>query len=243
MTEPIPGYVVDGHASDEEDMSYTSETATKTCHWDGYSDPESGIQKYLVEVYVNNALEGTFDVGQNKQFEDKTISLEHSDHIVFSVHGINGARLSTVVESNGFIVDHTPPIMLEVSASEDDVPYQSYNDVLHLRWNFRDDESGIQEYRTLIYETRHGQKQKIWPSVDPYNVSVPVSTFSGLMQVVLEGLVLQDGGKYSLHVTSQNGALMTTAHESISVIVDTTPPNAPKVRYKMSQCLHTLKST
>ena len=220
---------MDGQKTDLDDMRYTSETVTKACYWDGYSDPESNIQKYLVDVYVNNVLEGTFDVGLKKHFEDRTVSLEHNDHVYFSVHGINGAGLTAAADSDGFTVDHTPPIMTEISVSENDLSYQSYKNMLHLRWNFRDDESGITEYRTFIYEKRHGVKQKIWPQFDPYNVSTPESKISGSVYVILEGIPLQDGGKYSLHVTAQNGALLTTAHESIGVIVDTTAPNTPKV--------------
>ena len=229
ITKPLPGHAVDGQTTDVEDMRFTSETVTKACYWDGYSDPESDIKQYLVDVYINNALEGTFDVGLKKHFEDRTLSLEHNDHVYFSVHGINGAGLSAVADSDGFTVDHTPPIMTEISDSDNSLPYQSDNTMLYLRWNFRDDESGIAEYRTLIYETKHGVKQKIWPQSSPYNVSVPESEIARRMYVILEGLALQDGGKYSLHVTAQNGALMTTAHESVGVIVDTTAPNTPKV--------------
>ena len=233
-TPPLAGYVVDGKVSEREDMKYTSETVTKTCHWNGYLDPESGIDKYKVDVYINNELKDTFDVGTEQNFEDKTISLEHNDRVYFSVHGINGAGLGKAADSNGFVVDHTPPIMTKLSDTENDVPYQSDNTTMHLRWSFKDDESGIKEYRTVIYETKEGIKQKFWPRHSSYNLSEPLSEFSGDIDVLLDNLSLNDGGKYSVHVTSVNGALLSMAHESVGVVVDTTPPRVAKVlRFKL----------
>lgn len=230
ITPPISAPVTDGKETDEKDMEYTSETATKACHWSEFFDPESGIEKYLVDVYVNDELKDTFDVELDTRFEDKTISLEHNDHVHFSVHGVNGAGQSTAAESDGFTVDHTPPVLTEISESETGSRYQKDNTAMHLMWNFRDDQSGIKEYRTVILETRQGIKQKIWPSDALYNSTFPESKFSTRMVVILEGLALANGGKYSLHVTSFNGALLSTAHESVGVIVDLTPPNAPKVK-------------
>ena len=244
ITHPMSGYVVDGKATDREDMNYTSESVTKHCHWNGYFDPESGIDKYMVDVYINNELKDTFDVGREQQFEDKTISLEHEDHVYFSVHGINGAELDSEADSNGFIVDHTPPVMTEISDTDSGSLFQSNKSTMHIKWNFRDDESGIKEYRTVIYETKEGIKQRFWPKSTPYNLTSPLSKFSGQMQVTLDQLHMTNGGKYSLHVTSINGALLSTAHESIGVTVDTTPPNEPKVSFMqtMMVCLHLIKS-
>ena len=228
-TQPLAGRVFDGKVSAKEEMRYSSETVTKTCHWNGYRDPESAIEKYKVDVYINYELKDSFDVGTEPEFEDKTISLEHNDHVYFSVHGINGAGLGNVSQSNGFVVDHSPPIMTKLSDTENGAPYQSEKTALHLRWSFKDDESGIKEYRTVIYETKEGIKQKFWPKYAAFNSSEPLSEFSGDMNVFLGNLSLSDGGKYSAHVTSINGALLSTAHESKGVVVDTTPPTISKV--------------
>ena len=242
VTPPLPGFVVDGNVKDIQDQNYTSETVTKHCHWNGYFDPESGIDNYKVDVYINNELKDTFDVGQKEYFEDKTISLEHGDDVHFSVHGINGAGLGKAADSNGFIVDHTPPIMTELSDTNTGSLYQSQKSTMHLKWNFRDEESGIKEYRTVIYETKAGVKQRFWPNHSPYNLTNPSSKFSGRMLVTLDQLNMKDGGRYSLHVTSVNGALLSTAHESIGVTVDTTKPNKPKVRTKCSKRVRNEKS-
>ena len=240
-TPPITGHVTDGNMSDKEDMRYTSETVTKKCHWIGFFDPESGIDKYMVDVFINNELKNTFDVAKQQTFQDKTISMEHNDHVHFSVHGVNGAELSAAANSDGFLVDHTPPVMTKMSDSETGSPYQSNKSAMHLRWTFKDDESGIKEYRTVIYETKHGVKQQFWPQHEPYNLTKPLSTVFAEMDVTLNEVSLKDGGKYSLHVTSINGALLSTAHESPGVIVDTTAPKAPKVN--LMKLVHAVLTT
>ena len=228
-TPPLAGHVFDGRDSDIEEMRFSSETVTKTCHWTGYQDPESGINKYKVDVFINTELKGSFEVRTNHNFEDKTISLEHKDRVYFTVHGINGAGLGIAADSNGFLVDHTPPIMTKLSDTENDTPYQSDRTTMHIRWSFEDDESGIKEYRTIIYETKEGSKQHFWPKHAAFNLSEPMSEFSDDKNIVLGNLSLNDGGKYSVHVTSVNGALLSTSHESEGVVVDSTPPRAPKV--------------
>ena len=210
-------------------MKYTSETVTKNCHWSGYYDPESGIDKYMVDVFVNSELKDTSLVERKTEFEDKTISLEHGDHVHFSVHGVNGAGLNAASDSDGFLVDHTPPIMTEILDEEHNARFQSNNTAMHLMWNFRDDESGIKEYRTTIFETKEGIKQQFWPEHTPFNLMKPVSEYYGKVDVIVDELALRNGGKYSLHVTAINGALLSTGHESPGVIVDTTAPLAPKV--------------
>ena len=236
ITPPIPGHVVDGKITSKEDMKYTSETVTKNCHWNGYYDPESGIDKYKVVVFVNNELKDTFDAKRETVFEDKTISLEHGDQVHFSVHGVNGAGLSAYADSNGFLVDHTPPVMTEISDEENNQRFQSNSTAMNLRWDFRDDESGIKEYRTVIFETKEGIKQRFWPDHTSYDLMKQPSEYNGKMDVTVDRLGLKDGGKYSLHVTAINGALLSTAHESTGVIVDTTAPLAPKVITFI--CLH-----
>ena len=228
-TAPIIGHVVDGEETDTEDLMFTSETVTKACYWSGYSDPESGIEKYLVDVFVNDQLQETFDVINATTFEDKTISLEHKDFVHFKVHGVNGAELTASTESDGFIVDHTPPVLVDIADTEDGFQYQSNDSAMHLMWHYIDEESGIKEFRTVVLEAKEGIKQKIWPMGEPFNLTIPNTKFPEKTNVVLDNLSLKNGGKYSLHVTSLNGALLSTAHESVGVTVDMTAPNKPKV--------------
>ena len=213
-------------------MKYSSETVSKFANWRGFHDPESGIADYKVDVYINNEHKKTFDVGTETEFEDHTISMEHLDQVYFTVHGINGADLEKTADSDGFLVDLSPPILTEISDNIEDHAYQQQNNMMHLKWQFKDEESGIVEYRTVIYETKYGVKQKFWPEHERFNSTIP--PMSGKVSVKLDRLSLQDGALYSLHVTALNGALLATSHESSGVTVDTTPPMAPKVKLPLT---------
>ncbi|XP_045189288.2 uncharacterized protein LOC123546793 [Mercenaria mercenaria] len=228
-TFPIAGHVQDGR-DDKNDLKYSSETVSKSANWNGFLDPESSIDKYRVDVRINNEYKATFDVGKETEFEDETISMEHNDRVYFQVHGVNGASLESTSESDGFTVDLTPPILKELSDSQDGNSFQSNNQQMHLAWDYKDEESGIKEYQTVIFETRYGVKRKIWPSDREYNKSVPLSISSTRMSMTLGQLTLVNGAKYSLHVVTLNHALLASSHESRGVLVDTTPPNILKVK-------------
>lgn len=227
-TSPISGVVFDGLEGKRE-LKYSSETVSKFANWKGFSDPESGIDRYKVDVFINNDLKNTFDVGRQTKFDDHTISMGHTDKIYFTVHGINGADLEVTAQSDGFNVDLTPPILTEISGSEQGVAYQNQKEELRLAWEFRDSESGIEEYRTIIYETKYGIKQKFWPTNDNFNSSKPLSPYVTKTEVTLSNLNMNDGALYTLHVTAINGALLSTAHETDGVTIDTTAPSAPGV--------------
>jgi len=50
VTPPVRGVVKDG-ADAASDIMYTSETATVASTWSGFSDPESGIDRYHVDIF------------------------------------------------------------------------------------------------------------------------------------------------------------------------------------------------
>ncbi|KAL4222207.1 hypothetical protein ACF0H5_018245 [Mactra antiquata] len=228
ITNPLAGNVKDGKPG-EKDKEFTSETVSKYANWYGYSDPESNIDHYEIDVLINNERINTFNVGNTLEFEDHTISMEHRDEVYFNVHGVNGADLKTAAHSNGFLVDLTTPILKGISETETGLAYQAENSKLHLMWDFMDPESGIQEYRTVIYETKYGVKQKFWPQIEKYNKTVPPTPTFTKTTVTLDNISMKDGATYSLHVTALNRALLSTSHETTGVTIDTTPPDVPKV--------------
>ncbi|WAR20850.1 CRB-like protein [Mya arenaria] len=227
-TPPLAGSVADGKRGHPA-QKYSSETVSKFANWHGFHDPESGIQNYRVDVFINNEHKQSFETGTEDQFEDHTISMEHRDNVNFKVHGVNGADLEVDADSNGFQVDLTPPIMTEISDNDNGQSYQSDNTYLSLKWNFQDEESGISLYRVTIYESIFGNKQKNWPQTEQYNETKPVSPYNGRIHIVLDNLSLKDGHKYSLHVSALNGAKLSTSHETQGCTIDTTPPDLPNV--------------
>ncbi|XP_053407458.1 uncharacterized protein LOC123547213 isoform X2 [Mercenaria mercenaria] len=228
VTPPISGHVKDGKKNEGE-LSFSSETVSKFANWDGYYDPESGIDHYKVDVVINNEEKGTFEAGKQSEFEDHTISMEHQDQVVFTVYGVNGADLENASNSNGFMVDLTTPVLRDISDNNKKLTYQSDNTKMDLTYEFEDPESGIKEYRIIIYETKYGVKQKFWPRDSHYNISQPPTPFFTKITTLLNGLSMTDGAQYSLHVTALNRALLASSHETSGVTVDTTEPQPPKV--------------
>ncbi|KAK3092476.1 hypothetical protein FSP39_003379 [Pinctada imbricata] len=220
-THPVAGKVHDGDIPGL-DISYSSETASKSCYWGNFSDPESGITKYDVAIFLNNELEKSFDISLNSDFLDHSVKLNHEDAVKFSITATNGAGSTTVVSSDGFKVDHTPPEMILLSVTNSSSKYQTYRDRLELQWQFRDRESYIKEYRYFIYEEKHGSKSRFWPVLESYGILEPY--VQGGKENILLSTPLQNGGKYSLHVTAINNAGLSTAYESENVIVDSTSP-------------------
>lgn len=50
-TPPIPGYAVDG-SNLKKDLVFSSEISTKIVSWNNFTDPESGIDNYVVSIYI-----------------------------------------------------------------------------------------------------------------------------------------------------------------------------------------------
>lgn len=58
------------------------------------------------------------------------------------------------VATDGVTVDHTPPEMIEIG-TENWTQYQQRDDVLNFAWDFQDPESGVGEYRCVVFQTFH----------------------------------------------------------------------------------------
>jgi hypothetical protein len=231
-TPPVPGYAVDG--SDlSEDISFSSETATKHVAWDNFTDPESDIEKYSVSVYINDAKTKTFDATKETELVDHSVSMDHKDVVYFDVESFNKAGLSITVRTDGYLIDHTPPAMISIEDTMNGKRYQTNDNLLQLRWQFRDSESGIREYRYAIFEYFHGMKKRIWPKIDKYLTIIPKSN-SEPTELDFDKQHLMTGAKYSVHVTAVNNAHLSTAHESEGVTIDPTPPHIFKVNDKMN---------
>ena len=50
LTPPVKGVVKDGK-DPNEDMRYSSKASTVASTWKQFSDPESGLKNYLVNIY------------------------------------------------------------------------------------------------------------------------------------------------------------------------------------------------
>ncbi|XP_063447918.1 uncharacterized protein LOC134727466 [Mytilus trossulus] len=227
-TAPVKGWIVDGNTGKYHDMNFSSETAEIASMWGGFSDPESGIVSYNLDVYINNKLSQTFHNELKTEFVDYSLSMKHGDHIYVKLTAKNGADISTVIRSDGFIIDQTPPIVKYLYDTEDGKHYQSNGTSLNLKWEFDDPESGMKEYRYYIEDFHQGQGQKFYPIGQEY-ITLPIAKKNITANVVLSNLNLLSGHKYSVKVVAINHADMPTSQESAGVMIDTTPPVLEKI--------------
>ena len=54
LTPPVQGSVYDGLFPGPADLEFSSKPATVSAQWQGFSDPESGIEDYQVTIYRKN---------------------------------------------------------------------------------------------------------------------------------------------------------------------------------------------
>ncbi|KAL8573311.1 hypothetical protein ACOMHN_032773 [Nucella lapillus] len=225
VTPPLPGTVSDG-SDVTHDVNFTSETATVTASWAGFQDKESGLASYSVAVTVDGQLEKSVNglSSLSKAFSDHSFSLKHKETVVVHLQASNRAGGTVTIATDGVLVDHTPPQMIDVTTRQKS-PYQLKGDVLEFVWNFTDPESGLDQYRCVIFQRYQGQKTKFWPEQSAFH-AIDVSQSSTTREALnLTGLTLQSGASYSLQVVAVNGANMASTHESTTVLVDTTPPS------------------
>ncbi|XP_013400547.1 uncharacterized protein LOC106166509 [Lingula anatina] len=222
LTTPVAGWAVDG-LNLNQNIDFSAETATVSSAWDGFYDPESGIDHYEVIVIVNNEEVDFATLKKDQHFEEHTFSLEHGDTVKTIVRGKNGAGQMSAVTTDGYFVDLTPPVLNFISQSEEGLLYQSSDSYIYARWQYDDQESGILEYRVTVFQSYHGQKQRFWP-YDQRDKSYTME--DGEKQFIFNksSLKLDNGAKYSLHVTAINRALLSANYETKGVTVDTTPP-------------------
>ena len=227
-TAPVPGWLHDG--DDElEDMDYSSETATVQSVWDDFSDPESGIADYSIKVYVNENLQGTFDVGTKTSFTDHSVATKHGDKVRVELVAENGAGLKTFKQTDGYILDETAPDLVYFDGLEH-VMYQSDNTSLKFKWEFADSESNLKEYRYKVFMEQGTATQNFIPSDDTHmtlDMSAPSTTEKDLN---FTSLSLETGARYFILVTAVNNAMMSTMVKSPGVIIDITGPVVTDVR-------------
>ena len=229
MTPPLPGLVADG-GNLTQDLDFTSETASLTASWGGFRDPETQVAFYSLSVFVNGHPERNVTGLNAEQFTDHSFSLVHGDAVQVEVTATNRASGSVAVSSDGLRVDHTPPDLISLGTAAG-TPFQQSDASLHFRWEFRDPESGLAEYRYVVHQLLHRRKTKFWPtgSEDHRIVKLSPPSSNSSQSLELLGLSLTNGATYTLTVTAINRASMAAVEESSGVTVDTTPPVVQQV--------------
>ncbi|XP_033731540.1 uncharacterized protein LOC117321183 [Pecten maximus] len=154
VTSPDAGWIHDG-LSIHSDIQFSSESASKSCNWNNFTDAESNIDHYKASVFVNNELRKTFGLTKESNvLTDHTVTMDHNDVISWTLSAYNGAGLEIGVTSDGFLVDHTAPVMEYIRDSDSDSEYQSNSSKLDISWKVSDPESGISHHSFYIQEMK-----------------------------------------------------------------------------------------
>ncbi|XP_069118476.1 uncharacterized protein [Argopecten irradians] len=153
-TPPLPGIVREG-PTESNDFAYQRNFSHLVCSWDGFIDPESGIEYYKVGL---GTTPGELDV-RRLTFVGLSTNMTWSVHLeqgvtyYVTVQACNTGEMCTDVTSNGVLVDHSPPIPGQVLVGRADghqhyIGQRSHMDVFWV--GFFDSHSDIVRYEVCI---------------------------------------------------------------------------------------------
>ena len=157
-------------------------------------------------------------------FTSNQFSLSNGDRVHSEVQAFNGAGLSVIGVSSGYLVDVTAP---QVNALSDglvpgmDLEYQNETESLSISWDAFDDESGIAMIEVAVFRVSEGVRARVHPTGSPTEVLGSTT----LTSHTITGLSLTPGMRYITTVTFTNGAgLHRTPYETNGVTIDVTRP-------------------
>ena len=208
------------------DIDYQANTTALSAEWDGFVDPESGIQYY--EYGMSRSRGGTPNIspfqiaGLNTSATVTGLSLV-DDVYYFIVCAVNNAELRKCKSSDGVLIDLTLPSqgVVHDGIIEPDRKYQSSLSSIAANWEgIWDLDSGVEKFEWSIGTSEHEKTSVQWYT------DVGLSTHVRSQRV----LRLLSGTKYYVHlkVTNQAGAVRELVSDG--VIVDGTPPIPSTIR-------------
>ena len=210
--------VLDGNTA--SDIDYQDNTTAMSAEWEGFADPESGIQYY--EYGISRSREGVMDIfpfrsaGLNTSVTVHGLSLSDGVYYV-TVCAVNNAHLRSCLSSDGVLIDFTPPShgVVHDGIIEPDLKYQSSLSSIAANWEgVWDLESNIEKFEWSI-GTSVNDKTSVQDFID-VGLSTHVKT-----KAILN---LSSGTKYYVHLKATNQAGFVRELVSNGVTADGTPP-------------------
>ncbi|XP_076113983.1 uncharacterized protein LOC143082268 [Mytilus galloprovincialis] len=218
---PTQGIVLDG--VDVYDLEYQSLRNYISAKWYGFTDPHSDIDKFAWRV---GTKPGSDDIVKSTHLPRSDILVEpdllhklpRGQRIYVTVKAYNKAGLSTEANSNGFLIDDSPPLIKVKPYMSTDYGSIKDNSVvfrstIQIHWEVEDKESYIQRQYVSIAAHKGGEFNT---SSTELNGIVREYTFSQLD--------LHDGGNYTVKLIVCNGAKLCVEAESKGIMIDSSPP-------------------
>ncbi|VDI67222.1 Hypothetical predicted protein [Mytilus galloprovincialis] len=232
LSKPVPGQVIDGNKTGFEDILFSGNAAKVEVQWRDFYDPESTIRQYDVQVQVAPNLTENFKTRRDfVTFSNITESVkwlnfhfQHKDRVKLYLRTTNGAINSIVNETDGYIVDLTPPKLVYLGdglAQHEDLEFQSNTTMLSSNFKFIDEESGLDHFKIQIYQRHQSIRSQIVPAKRNEWIELDGEI---IHEFIDSSLDLLQGAVYSIRIGAVNKAGFVAAFETNGVIVDITPP-------------------
>ncbi|VDI52034.1 Hypothetical predicted protein, partial [Mytilus galloprovincialis] len=220
---PIPGSVVVGAAGDH--ARYQSDNSSLHATWIGFEDPQSGIDHFEVCIGTTPLLCDIMDrwnVSLSSSFVKTHLELKNDVPMFVTVRACNKLRLCVNRSSQSFIIDDTPPVLINrpfiegLNGNQSSI-LQIISDpsFFKLRWKVVDDRSPI--VRTTV--SIHSKLDSHIPMADTV-----ISNENTFTVKLLKDDQLRLGDVYVVKVTACNAALLCITSYSSDVLLDYSPP-------------------
>ncbi|KAK6192291.1 hypothetical protein SNE40_003784 [Patella caerulea] len=232
LTVPVTGQVVDGLMDNFTDLKYSAAMATISTQWRNHTDPESSIKHYEVKMtrkskkyYEIETVRDWHELDNSTEYvEYHNFHLKHGDIVRSKLRTTNGALGQVIQETDGYIVDLTPPRLIYLNDGNqqaEDIQYQYNETVIQANFKFIDDESGVDYYKYQVYQTEEGSKVQIFPEI--------VGTWELIKDGSADGIHVEDqqlisGVHYSVRVVAVNGASSVSTYDTNGFLIDQSPP-------------------
>ena len=230
-TPPGPVYVRDG---DYQDTNRTVSVSFK------FIDTESGIKEYRLQVWRRESYNTSVDIYDNFFFSgnftnqatlELSKELESGKTYFVNVTAVNGAGLEATEQSDGFVVDTTPPVCSKVwngkGDYQDDIEYTPSSNRFIISWVCHDNEAPVVRHRLSVKDVERNMY------VIPFHASRMRFNSSGSAIITGGGRMttrFEEGHKYASGIEIVNAVGLRTVKWTNGIVIDNTPPVVSKLK-------------
>ncbi|KAL9987468.1 hypothetical protein ACROYT_G001781 [Oculina patagonica] len=223
-TPPRPLYVRDG--------DYQGTKRTLSINFK-FVDTESSIQAYKVQVWGEGPYNTSVDIygsfSFNGNFTGATLALskelESGNTYYVNVTAVNGVDLAFTEQSDGFVVDTTPPVCYKVwdgnGDYNDDIEYAPSANRFSISWVCHDNESPVVRYRFSVKDV--DENKHVIPF---YSLRTRVNSSGSTIITGGDRMTtsLEEGHNYASGIEVVNAVGLVTVNWTNGVVIDSTPP-------------------